>query len=110
MCTGTGAASSGLLRVGFHVSKNAGHGHTSFRCGETWSPYRIFNERERLYPRGHGLRGDLGFYFRRALQGQAALIAADQEVSAKRNHRNEEREPAFRFHLCRGGSSLVAGL
>jgi transposase len=35
------------------------------------------NKTRQLCPGGHGLRGDLGLQFRRALQGQAAEIAAD---------------------------------
>src|ERR1700746_1895469 len=62
------------------------------------------NKTRQLCPGGHGLRCDLGLQFRRALQGQAAEIAADQKVSAEGNHGNEEqREPTLRFHCGEHG-------
>src|SRR5215469_13069691 len=68
------------------------------------------NKTRQLCPGGHGLRGDLGLQFRRALQRQAAEIAADQKVSAQGNHGNEEqREPALRLHCGEHGRAVALG-
>jgi hypothetical protein len=71
-------------------------------------------KREKLLrTRGHRLRFDLRFQFRRTLQRQSAQVAPDQMAAAQRNHRNEEqREPPFRFHRREHGRprALRAGI
>lgn len=88
------------------ISGGTTHHDAALRVWPVW----IANSRTSgtgLRSRCHRLRGDLGSQLRRALQGQAAKIAADQEVSPQRNHRNKEKgEPASRLH---GGEYGRAG-